>query len=252
VPSQEKRQRQKANTAAAREARAAAERRTRMFRTGRNVAIVVALFAALIIGVSVFNRGGNKNASTSASTTVASTSPTTTPAKKAKLTGFKADPNKAYNATIDTNFGPIVVSLDVKTAPKAASRFIDLARGGFYNGLTWHRVAKDFVIQAGDPTGTGNGGSGNPPIVDNTGTGGYPVGAVAAAKTPQDPKGTFDSQFYIVTGSEGATLPNDYALFGKVTSGIENAKKIDALAPASGDGPPTKHAVINKITITES
>jgi cyclophilin family peptidyl-prolyl cis-trans isomerase len=255
VPSQEKRQRQKANTAAAREARAAAEKRKRMLRTGRNVGIVVVLFAVLVFAVSFFNRGSNKKASPTASSTVAPT--TTTPAikpvtKNVKLTGFVADPNKKFTATIDTNFGPIVVALDSKTAPKASGRFIELARAGFYDGLSWHRVVKDFVIQAGDPKGDGSGGSGNPPIVDTVPTNHYPVGSVAAAKTGTDPKGTFDSQFFIVTGSQGGTLPNDYALFGKVTSGIDNAKKIEALAPASGDGPPTGKATINKITIAES
>jgi cyclophilin family peptidyl-prolyl cis-trans isomerase len=174
------------------------------------------------------------------------------PAKRVKLTGFTADPNKKYTATIATNFGPIVVALDAKTAPKASGRFIELSRAGFYDGLTWHRVVKDFVIQAGDPKGDGSGGSGNTPVVDTTGTSGYPIGSVAAAKTLQDPAGTFDSQFFIVTGDQGASLPNDYALFGKVTSGIQNAQKIEALAPPEGDGPPTQKATIDKITITES
>ncbi len=79
----------------------------------------------------------------------------------------------------------------------------------------------------------------------------YPLGSVAAAKGGAEPPGTFDSQFFIVTGSGGATLPNDYARFGTVTSGLEAAQKIEALAPASGDGPPTKTATIDKITITE-
>jgi cyclophilin family peptidyl-prolyl cis-trans isomerase len=184
--------------------------------------------------------------------TTSAPNPASSGAKNVKLTGFVADPNKTYTAKLDTNFGPIVIALDSKNAPKASGRFIELARAGFYDGLTFHRVVTDFVIQAGDPTGTGNGGSGNPPVVDFTGKNGYPLGSVAAAKTASDPAGTFDSQFFIVTGSQGATLPNDYALFGKVTSGQENAKKIEALAPPEGDGPPTQKAVINKVTITES
>jgi cyclophilin family peptidyl-prolyl cis-trans isomerase len=79
----------------------------------------------------------------------------------------------------------------------------------------------------------------------------YPLGSLAAAKTGTDPAGTFDSQFFIVTGPGGATLPNDYARFGIVTEGIENAQKIEALAPDTGDGPPTKPATIDKITIAE-
>jgi peptidyl-prolyl cis-trans isomerase B (cyclophilin B) len=146
-----------------------------------------------------------------------------------------------------------VLELDSKNAPKASGRFIELARAGFYDGITWHRVVPDFVIQAGDPTGTGQGNSGNPPVVDYTGTSGYPLGSLAAAKTTQDPAGTFDSQFFIVTGSQGATLANEYALFGKVTSGQETAKKIEALSPPSPQGgTPTSKATIDKVTITES
>lgn len=166
--------------------------------------------------------------------------------------GSSTVPEKKYTATIDTNYGPIVVALDSKQAPKASARFIELARAGFYNGLKWHRVVTDFVIQSGDPTGTGNGGSGKPPVVDYTGKNNYPIGSVAAAKTVSDPDGTFDSQFFIVTGPGGGSLPNQYALFGNVTSGIENAQKIMKLAPPEGDGPPTSKAVINTVTISES
>jgi cyclophilin family peptidyl-prolyl cis-trans isomerase len=254
VPSADKRQRQKENARQAREARIAAEKRSRRLKSIRNVGIIAVLFVIMVVVVTLI-QGGNdkkKSDSTTSSTTPATTTPTTGAPKTAKLTGFVADPNKTYTAKIDTSEGPIEIKLDPKQAPKASSRFIDLARSGFYNGLTWHRVVKDFVIQSGDPTGTGSGGSGNPPIVDFTGTNHYPIGSVAAAKTNSDPKGTFDSQFFIVTGATGASTPNDYALFGNVTSGIENAQKIEALAPASGDGAPTKDATIKTVTITES
>ena len=247
MPSADKRQRKKENARMAREAREAAERRSRRLRTARNVGLVVVFFVAVFGVISFITRDNGKKSSSTSTTT----SPTTVP-PKVKLTGFVADPNKKYTATIQTNFGPIVVALDSKTAPKAAGRFIELARGGFYDGLSWHRAAKDFVIQGGRPNGSLGETSGNPPIVGELPKDHYPVGAVAAAKTPSDPAGTFDSQFFIVTGSKGATLPNDYSLFGHVTSGIDNAKKIEALAPASGDGTPTKPATIEKITIAES
>jgi peptidyl-prolyl cis-trans isomerase B (cyclophilin B) len=171
---------------------------------------------------------------------------------KVKLTGFVADPTKNYTATMKTNLGTIVMALDAKNAPKAAGRFIELARGKFYDGLTIHRVAKDFVIQGGDPKGDGTGNSGNPPVVGEVPKDHYPVGALAGAKGSSDPAGTFDSQFFIVTGSKGATLPNDYARFGLVTSGMDVVQKIAALAPSSGDGPPTQKVTIDSITITES
>jgi peptidyl-prolyl cis-trans isomerase B (cyclophilin B) len=156
-------------------------------------------------------------------------------------------------ATIQTNMGTIVVTLDTAKAPKAAGRFIELAKKGFYNGLTFHRVVPDFVIQGGDPTGTGTGGSGTAPVIGELPTDGYPIGSVAAAKTETDPNGTFDCQFFIVTGSGGAQLPPQYARFGKVTSGMDVAQKIESLAnPADGPqgGQPTKKVVMEKVTIS--
>ena len=252
MPSADKRQRKKENARAAREARVAAEKRSKRLRTFRNVGIVVALFVAVVVIVNIVSSGGSKKKASS-TTTIATTTPTTAAKRPAvKLKGFVADPNKMYTAKIDTNFGPIVVKLDSKHAPKAAGRFIELSRAGFYNGLQWVRASKDFVIQGGSPDNTQSGGSGNPPIIGELPTDNYPIGSLAAAKAGTDPNGTMDSQFFIVTGKNGGTLPNQYARFGSVTSGIENAQKIEALAPASGDGPPTQTATIDKITITES
>ena len=154
----------------------------------------------------------------------------------------------ARTATIDTNFGAIVVALDRTNAPKASGRFAELAASGFYNGLTFHRVVPDFIIQGGDPKGDGSGGTGHS-VRGETPTDGYPIGSVAAAKTADDPPGTFDCQFFIVTGQQGTQLPPEYARFGKVTAGMDVAKKIEGLAPG-GDGPPTKKVVITKITLS--
>ena len=228
MPSADKRQRQKENTRAAREAREAALRRQRQRKTAIRVGIFVALFAAVVAFFAI--RGGDNKKDTTATTpTTAATSTT---------------------ATITTNYGPIVVALDTKNAPKASAHFAKLAKEGFYNGKLWVRASKDFVIQGGSPDNTQSGGEGHP-IVGEVPKDHYPLGSIAAAKTGTDPPGTFDSQFFIVTGSNGATLPNDYARFGKVVSGLANAQKIEALAPASGDGKPTKIATIDKITIGE-
>jgi cyclophilin family peptidyl-prolyl cis-trans isomerase len=256
VPSADKRQRKKDNARQAREAREAAAKRSRRMKTGRNVGIVVLLFAIVVVLINVFSSSSKKSASTTSTTTTPTTAPqpttTTAPAKKVTLTGFVADPTKNYSATINTNFGTIVVALDAKDAPKAAGRFIELSRLHFYDGTTWTRVVKDFVIQGGDPTGTGSGGSGNKAVVGEVPKDHYPVGSLAAAKTQTDPNGTFDSQFFIVTGSQGGSLPNQYARFGLVTSGLDVAQKIGALYPASNDGAPTKPAKINSITISET
>jgi cyclophilin family peptidyl-prolyl cis-trans isomerase len=248
VPSADKRQRKKDNARAAREARAAAEKRSKRLRTFRNVGIVVGLFVVVIVLVNVVSGGSKKKASSS--TTIATTTPTTT-AHTVSAPDYKLDPSKTYTANITTNYGPITIKLDTKKAPVAAGHFIKLAKAGFYNGSRWHRVAKDYVIQGGAPGGDPNKSYGHS-VIGETPTNNYPVGVIAAAKTASDPPGTFDSQFFIVTGSQGAALPNDYASFGTVTAGMQNVQKIAALVPASGDGEPTKKATIDKITITES
>jgi cyclophilin family peptidyl-prolyl cis-trans isomerase len=138
--------------------------------------------------------------------------------------------------------------MDTKNAPKAAGRFIELAKSGFYDGLTFHRVVPGFVIQGGDPNGDGSGGTGES-VVGETPKDGYPVGSVAAAKLDTDPAGTFDCQFFIVTGENGTQLPPDYARFAKVIAGMDTVKRIEALG--SGDGPPSGAVRMNKVTVTE-
>jgi cyclophilin family peptidyl-prolyl cis-trans isomerase len=241
VPAQDKRQRKKENARLAREARIAADRRRRRLRSARNIGIVVGLFAILIVVVNLVTGDDKKKEASPASTTV----------QPVELTGFKANPAKRYTATIDTNLGEIVIRLDSKNAPIASGRFIELARKGFYDNETWHRVAKDSLIQGGDPSGTDT-GTGTKPVVGEVPPDHYPIGSLAAAKKGPDEAGTFDAQFFIVTGEQSADLPNDYARFGTVTSGLDVAKRIGDLAPPSGDGAPTSEATIDKITITES
>jgi peptidyl-prolyl cis-trans isomerase B (cyclophilin B) len=237
----DKRQRQKERSRAAREAREVQlkrqQRRSIAIRVGAGLVV-----AAIAIGIAMVVTGGSDDDTAADTTTTTPTTPTTTPNET-----FAPDPTKTYS-TISTNFGEIWAELDTTTAPVAAVRFIELAESGFYDGLTWHRVVPDFVIQGGDPEGTGAGSSGTS-VVGEVPTDNYPVGALAAAKTATDPPGTFDSQFFIVTGSQGATLPNEYARFGAVVSGIEVAQEIEALAPPEGDGPPTQAATIDTITI---
>jgi cyclophilin family peptidyl-prolyl cis-trans isomerase len=181
----------------------------------------------------------------------AASGPTTTTTTTATTAGTcKAAVPQGAVATIDTNFGCIVVALDTAHAPKAAGRFALLAKSGFYNGLTFHRVVPNFVIQGGDPKGDGTGGSGKQPVVGEVPTDGYPIGSLAAAKTGTDPAGTFDCQFFIVTGQQGTQLPNDYARFGHLVTGMDVAKKIESLAPPQGDGPPTQKVTIARISIT--
>ena len=251
MPRAEKRQRKKDNARAARAEREAALKRRKRIRTAITVAAVVAGFVVLVLIVSLIAGGDDNNNEVAADATTTtqngSSTSTSTPVAAANCT---PDPGSKSTATITTNFGEIVIAMDDARAPKGSARFIELSKDKFYDGLTWHRASKDFVIQGGDPSGNGSGGSGSS-IVAEVPTDNYPVGSLAAAKKGTDPAGTFDSQFFIVTGPNGGTLPNDYARFGCVTSGIENAQKIEALAPATGDGAPTQKATIDKIVITE-
>lgn len=153
-------------------------------------------------------------------------------------------------ATIVTSLGDIVVALDTENAPIAAGHFVDLADAGAYDGSRWHRVVPDFVIQGGAPGGdiTASGGDS---VVGEVPTDNYPIGSIAAAKTAQAEPGTFTEQFFIVTGSQGATLPNDYARFGTVIEGLDVAQQIEALAPPEGDGEPTEPVAIERIEINQ-
>ena len=127
-------------------------------------------------------------------------------------------------ATIETDKGTIKAELYTEKAPITTKNFIDLANSGFYNGLKFHRVEKDFVIQGGDPKGDGTGGSGkNIPLEINPDLT-HVEGALAMARS-QDPNSA-SSQFYI-TLAPTQFLDGNYAVFGKVISGMEVVKKIE-------------------------
>ena len=127
------------------------------------------------------------------------------------------DPSKKYTATITTDKGDIVMSLDPARAPKSVNNFVFLARDGFYDGLTFHRVVDDFVIQAGCPEGTGRGGPGyrwdDEPV-----QGEYIAGAVACANAGANTNG---SQFFICTVDDRHKLGKSYNLFGQVVKGMD-------------------------------
>src|SRR5450432_253797 len=127
------------------------------------------------------------------------------------------DPAKRYTATIATARGDIVIALDPKRAPKSVNNFVFRARDGFYDGLTFHRVVDDFVIQGGCPEGTGRGGPGYK-FEDEPVQGEYEPGAVAMANSGPNTNG---SQFFICTVDDRHKLSKAYNLFGQVTKGME-------------------------------
>jgi peptidylprolyl isomerase len=160
------------------------------------------------------------------------------------------DQNKQYIATIKTNFGDIVIQLFPKDAPLAVNNFVFLARQGFYDGVKFHRVVKGFVIQGGDPTGTGSGDPGYK-FADEQVTRDYVAGTLAMANSGANTNG---SQFFI-TLDNLTTLPKKYTIFGIVTGGFDVVKKIgDVPTKLGSDGglsSPTVDVHIDTITIEE-
>jgi peptidyl-prolyl cis-trans isomerase B (cyclophilin B) len=160
------------------------------------------------------------------------------------------DPGKTYTVTVKTNCGTFSWKLDVKGAPKTSASIVALAENDFYDGTTFHRIAPDFVIQGGDPTGTGSGGPGYKTVDKPRAGTRYRKGVVAMAKGPNEPKGTAGSQFFVVTGPGGGELTADYAVVGKITKGLRVVERIGALG--TQDEQPTQVVVIQDLAVEES
>ena len=133
-----------------------------------------------------------------------------------------------YVATLNTNKGAIVIELFPKEAPRTVNNFVFLARDGFYDGISFHRVIKDFMIQGGDPTGTGAGGPGYR-FEDEPVTRDYVRGTLAMANSGPNTNG---SQFFIV--HKKSTLPKQYNIFGIVVEGLD---VVDSIATTGVAGP---------------
>jgi len=153
-----------------------------------------------------------------------------------------------YVATVATSCGEFAITLDPRRAPRTGGSFVSLARRGFYDGTLFHRVVGGFVIQGGDPEGTGTGGPGYSIVEAPPETLVYEKGVVAMAKTAAEAPGTSGSQFFVVT-AEDAGLPPEYALLGRVTSGMEVVDRIAAVAVGAEDRPESP-VVIERVTVS--
>ena len=212
----------------------------------------------LIIILSVTSHKKSSSSASKATTT------TTLPAgcvktvpPKAKPGSWKTAPpmtidtSKTYVAHVSTTCGEFDITLDAKVAPKTVNSFVFLAKNHFYDGLTFHRLAKDFVIQGGDPKGNGSGGPGynlpTEPPKD-----GYKEGSVAMANAGA---GTTGSQFFVTVSAAGAKNlggpPYLYSDLGTVTKGFDVIQKLMTFA-SSADGPPTMPLYMFKVTTTAS
>ncbi|MGO9785887.1 MAG: peptidylprolyl isomerase [Stellaceae bacterium] len=156
-----------------------------------------------------------------------------------------ADPeNTLY---LDVPKGRVVIELRPDLAPKTVAHIKALVRRGFYDGIVFHRVIPGFVLQGGDPTGTGTGGPGYKFADELPAAGRYELGSLAMANAGPDTNG---SQFFIISGGDGMRLPPSYSLFGKVVAGLDVVAAIDAVGSSSGK---TKEKVtIESVTVAEA
>ncbi|MBI4297378.1 MAG: peptidylprolyl isomerase [Chloroflexi bacterium] len=159
------------------------------------------------------------------------------------------DPSKSYTARMETSEGVITFDLLAREAPITVNNFVFLAREGFYDGVKFHRIIKGFMVQSGDPMGTGRGGPGyrfnDEPVTRN-----YVRGTLAMANAGPNTNG---SQFFIV--HQDAGLPKAYTIFGLVTDGLDALDKIantPVTAGPSGEvSSPTREVTIRHIDIVE-
>jgi cyclophilin family peptidyl-prolyl cis-trans isomerase len=257
-----KRERQRINREARRQAEEQWMKRRRMLRLARNIAIpiVIVVIAAVVINI-VRDDGSDKATEDVTETTAPSTLP-----EDCVLDApppMEIDPEAGYVATVETSEGTFEIALDAAQAPQTVNAFVYQARNGCYDGLTFHRVAQDFVIQGGDPAGDGTGDFGYK-TPDEPPADGYPVGSVAMANSGRETSG---SQFFVVlsemagealVANGAAQAAQDggseflYSILGQVIDGMETVEAIGAFAPPEGDGPPTTPVTIVSITVTEN
>ena len=220
--------------------------------------LLLVLVALLVVGCSsTTDMPTPTPALTPAPTPVLTPTPTPTPTEGKTMQWpnpppMTIDQNKQYAATIKTNYGDIVVQLFPKDAPLTVNNFVFLARQGFYDGVKFHRIVKGFVIQSGDPTGTGSGGPGYK-FADEEVTRNYVPGTLAMANSGPNTNG---SQFFITLVDLSGQLPKKYTIFGLVSSGfdvVQNIGNVPVKAnPLTGEiSVPTVNVYISTISIEE-
>ena len=202
---------------------------------------VIGAVLAVVVLVVLVGRGGDDDDSSIAT-------PVTKDVKLSRPEpGSVVQPGEKASVKMETTEGDFTISLDTENWPVTANSFAYLTEEKFYDGLGFHRIVPDFVIQGGDPTGTGSGGPGYSVVETPPKSTTYPVGTGAMAKTGAEAPGTSGSQFFIVTGAQGSSLTPDYSIAGTVSEGLEVVKRIGELGSASEQ--PTKQVVIEKATL---
>jgi cyclophilin family peptidyl-prolyl cis-trans isomerase len=165
---------------------------------------------------------------------------------------MRIDPAKTYSGTLDTNKGTIEVELFPEDAPVTVNNFVCLAEDGYFDNTPFHRIVKGFVIQGGDPTGTGSGGPGYK-FADEPISRDYERGMLAMANAGPNTNG---SQFFIVLADLRGKLPKNYTIFGRVTGGMDVVDTIADTPTRTGrsgeNSTPTEPVTLEKVTIAES
>jgi peptidyl-prolyl cis-trans isomerase B (cyclophilin B) len=212
---------------------------------------VFAVVAAGIVAVILISRSGGSDDSTTASAKVGKNGCKTVEAPEPREESLKApeqtvQKGEELTAVVETSCGTFEIALDTTQAPKIVNSFAYLAEEGFYDDLTFHRIVPGFVIQGGDPEGTGAGGPGYKVAEKPPANLSYTKGVVAMAKSATEPPGTAGSQFFVVTGAD-AGLPPEYALVGKVSSGMDVVERIGKLG--TPEEKPKQTVLIEKMTI---
>ncbi|MGV1050140.1 MAG: peptidylprolyl isomerase [Solirubrobacterales bacterium] len=211
-----------------------------------------AVIAVVVVGAILISRGGDDGDSTTTAASpsgaggckkVAAPEP-----RKVTLGGPTqvVQPGEELTAVVETSCGSFEIALDTRRAPKTTNSFAYLAEEGFYDDVTFHRIVPEFVIQGGDPEGTGSGGPGYSVTEKPPANLSYTKGIVAMAKTSAEPPGRSGSQFFVVTGAD-AGLPPEYALVGRVSSGMDVVERIGKLGTA--EEKPKQTILIESITV---
>lgn len=158
------------------------------------------------------------------------------------------DATHRYKATMATSKGTMTIALDAIAAPKTVNNFVFLARYHYFDGIAFHRIIPGFMIQGGDPDGSGRGGPGYRFEDELPKPGRYEIGSLAMANAGPNTNG---SQFFIISGSAGVRLPPQYSLFGKVVAGLDVVSALEAVG-SPGAGTPKEKVTIDSVTIEET
>ena len=273
----DKRNRQKENRRARLSELEKQIQRQKVVRRGTRIALLVGVVVVVVAAINLWPDGDDAQTSESTETSVIETPEATiapapagpfeygqgecapTDGSGEKIQKFTAapklciDPAKTYTALVSTNKGDLTIVLDPTMAPGTVNNFVNLVRSKYFDNTVCHRAIPSFVVQCGDPTATGGGGPGYAIADELPAVGDYKLGSLAMANSGPNTNG---SQFFIISGEQGMTLPPNYSLFGQVTEGLDTTlsalDKAGNSDPASNGVPPKEELRIVKVTISES